>query len=72
MHRKQGQPCACPNSGQPRGAAPTVELQSAATALHQIPGRAGILLDRVRDPACEELLLLGVEIDEIGLLHFRR
>jgi hypothetical protein len=35
-------------------------------------GAAGILVDRMRDDACEELVLLGGEADEIGMLHWVR
>jgi hypothetical protein len=35
-------------------------------------GAALALIDRVGDPACEELVLIGAELDEIGLVHWKR
>jgi hypothetical protein len=35
-------------------------------------GAAWSLLDRIGDPGCDELVLIGVEADELGLLHWRR
>lgn len=35
-------------------------------------GAAWTLADRVADPGCGELLLLGSEIDELGIVHWKR
>jgi hypothetical protein len=35
-------------------------------------GAAAVLLERMRDPQCERLLLIGAELDEVGVLSFRR
>jgi hypothetical protein len=53
------------------GGAPPVILDGPGPGSSQA-GAAGVLLDRMRDDACEELVLLGSEVDEFGLLHFRR
>jgi hypothetical protein len=35
-------------------------------------GALGVLVERMRDPRCEELFLVGAEHDEVGVLHWRR
>jgi hypothetical protein len=35
-------------------------------------GAAAVLLDRMRDPACDSLLLFGREVDDLGWLHWTR
>lgn len=35
-------------------------------------GAAWTLLDRAADPGCDELLLVGAELDELGFVHWRR